>query len=118
MRTILTVDVVLRPDENLPIDVAEQIANRAGAIFDSPPGETWVKMRAVDAFAENEADETHYPVLVSLMMTHIPPAADLAIYVQDLGYAVARVTNRRPEAIHIIVEPKGAGRFALGGQMA
>jgi len=53
---ILDVEVVLEPGEALRLELAGELADRAGEVFGASPGTTWVKVRAIPAehYAENQ----------------------------------------------------------------
>jgi phenylpyruvate tautomerase PptA (4-oxalocrotonate tautomerase family) len=46
---ILTIEIILRPNESLRRGLAAELADRAGEIFGSAPGETWVKLTTIPA---------------------------------------------------------------------
>ena len=53
---ILDVELVVNEgDPPLPADLAREIADAAGEIFDQPPGECWVRLREIPRrhYAEN-----------------------------------------------------------------
>lgn len=118
---ILDVELVLRPDESLPADLARQIAVRAGEVFAAPPGTTWVKLRTLAAthYAENEAEPgpAVSPVFVTVLKAHLPEPAALQAEVAALTEAIAAACGRPPENVHILYLPPGVGRVAFGGKL-
>lgn len=112
---ILTIEIVPQLDELLAPDLASRIANRAGQIFDSRPGGTWVKIRVVAQYAENQSDTSFFPVFVSVLHSRLPD--ELRKQVKELTNAIAEETNRPPENVHIIYEPPGVNRVAFGGNL-
>ena len=54
---IVEVEIVLLPGESMRSGLAAEIADRCGEVFGSPPGSTWVKLRAIpcDHYAEAAA---------------------------------------------------------------
>ena len=118
---ILDVELVLRPDEDLPANLARQIAVRAGEVFAAPPGTTWVKLRTLAAthYAENDAEHglDVYPVFVTVLKAQLPEPAALQAEVAALTDALAEACGRPPENVHILYLPAGAGRMAFGGKL-
>ena len=118
---ILDVELVVGPDETLADDLAAQLADAAGAIFASPPGNTWVRVRTLDrrSYAENGTTEPagQRAVFVTVLRA-VPPEADvLAAEVQALTSAIARICGRPPENVHTLYDPPAAGRIAFGGTL-
>jgi phenylpyruvate tautomerase PptA (4-oxalocrotonate tautomerase family) len=102
-----------------PPGLAAALADAAGRVFGSPPGRTWVRLRALpaSAYAEHgvtlEADEL--PVFVTVLHAH-PPAGDaLDAQVRALTDALAGVLGAEPARVHVQMAPPGAGRQAFGG---
>jgi phenylpyruvate tautomerase PptA (4-oxalocrotonate tautomerase family) len=117
---ILTVEIVVSPSEKLSDDLASQIAHRAGEIFSSNPGGTWVKVCPIPQahYAENGQETTAVrPVFVSILKANLPDEAVMAREVEALTTAVAQLCDRPPENVHIIYLPSGNGRVAFGGQI-
>ncbi len=118
---ILDVEIVLHPQELLPAGIAGAIANKAGAIFKTPPAQTWVKVHAIpfDRYAENhkEASDAVYPVFVHILKAKIPSPEALQAEVEALGLAIAEICQRPPANIHLFYLPAGAGRVAFGGEI-
>lgn len=117
---ILDVEIVLRPDERPAPGLAADIADRCGAVFGSPPGNTWVKLHLLprDCYAENggPSDEV-YPVFVSVLKAHLPALEALSLEAAHLTATIAQTTGRPEEHIHVIYLSAGAGRVAFGGQI-
>ena len=118
---ILEVEIVLRPTEMLPSDLAARLAECAGAIFGSSPGETWVKVRTIPAeqYAENDSQlpEGFYPVFVSILQARQTPLAAQQAEVAELTASIAHVCGRPTESIHLFYQPEGQGRVAFGGKL-
>jgi phenylpyruvate tautomerase PptA (4-oxalocrotonate tautomerase family) len=116
---ILDVEIVLQPGESLRPELAGELADRAGEVFDAAPATTWVKLRTIAAsgYAENRADRptSVHPVFVSVLKARLPPPAERADEVQQLTAAIALACRRPPELVHILYLPEGAGRMAFGG---
>jgi phenylpyruvate tautomerase PptA (4-oxalocrotonate tautomerase family) len=118
---ILEVEIVLRPNESLPDGLAIQLADCAGNLFGSSPGETWVKVRPIPAeqYAENGGllPEGFYPVFVSVLKARPPSGDDLQTEVSELTSAIAHVCARPTESIHLFYQPDARGRVAFGGRL-
>jgi phenylpyruvate tautomerase PptA (4-oxalocrotonate tautomerase family) len=118
---ILEVEIVLRPRETLPADLAAQLADRAAAALGSQPGGTWVKLRtlAPEQYAEGGGGppEGVFPVFVSVLKTDLPSPDQLAAEIANLTEAIARACGRRPENVHILYQPPARGRIAFGGRL-
>lgn len=117
---ILDVQVVLRPGESLPGHLAADIADRAGEVFGTPPGRTWVKLYALptEHYAENGgSDENAYPVFVSIFKSQLPAPQVLPTEAAQLTRAIAQACARPVQNVHLIYWPAGAGRVAFGGQL-
>lgn len=117
---ILDVEIVTHPDENVRPDLAKELANQAGEIFHSPPGNTWVKIRfiASENYAENSnASSDVFPVFVSVLKARVPSLEALQAEVTRLTVVIAQVCNRPQENVHILYLTEGAGRVAFGGKL-
>lgn len=118
---ILDIEFVLSENELLPATLAQKIAEKAGEVFGSAAGGTWVKVHPVPAghYAENTADtaDKAYPVFVSILRAETPPQDRLHIEAAKLAESLAPICNRSPENIHIIYLPDGRGRLAFGGKL-
>ncbi|MCB8943607.1 MAG: hypothetical protein H6658_07620 [Ardenticatenaceae bacterium] len=115
---ILTVEIVLLPTEKISEDFAKQLAQRAGKILASRAGGTWVKVYPLPAvyYAENGDVETAvYPIFVSILTASLPNKVTMARQVGELTTAVAQLSSRPPENVHIIYLPEGNGLVAFGG---
>jgi len=102
--------------------LARRLADAAGAIFGSAPGETWVRVRETNPtdYAENATDAAAagvHPVFVRVLKRALPEAAELKREVEALTEAVATETGRPPDQVHVVYEPPGAGRVAFGGRL-
>ena len=98
---------------------AQQLADAIGRALASGPGQTWVRLQALEAsqYAENGAnvDEEDLPVFVSLLLAHPPQGEELAAQAVAVTYAVASCFARQPERVHVEYAPAAAGRVAFGG---
>jgi phenylpyruvate tautomerase PptA (4-oxalocrotonate tautomerase family) len=118
---ILEIEIVTRPAEVLRSDLAAEIADRAGEVFGSAPGATWVRVHALPAesYAENGGGPPAgvYPVFVSVLKSKLPDATGLEREARQLAETVGRTCSRHPENVHILYLPEGAGRVAFGGNV-
>ena len=118
---IVDVEIVLLPEESMRLGLAAEIADRSGQVFGSPPGSTWVKLRAIpcDHYAENGGGPPDgvYPVFVSVLKARLPSPEVLRAEVGGLTAAIAEATGRPTENVHIAYLPAGASRVAFGGNL-
>ena len=116
---IIEIEIVSRPHETLAEDLAGQIADRAGVIFDTLPGRTWVRLRTLpyDNYAENDIESAVHPspVFASVLKSRLPEPLDMAREVQALTVAIADLCNRPVDNVHIIYLQPASGRIAFGG---
>lgn len=116
---ILEIEIVLRPGEALPNDLARRLADSAAAIFASRPRGTWVRLRTLlaEAYAENgAADPGVYPVFVSVLKSSgstAPPENEP----MRLAEAIALLCSRPTENVHILYQADARGRIAFGGKL-
>ncbi len=113
---ILDVEIVGRADE-AQADLVQKIADAAGVALDSRPQGTWVKLRFVSEsmYAENGGAVDQPPIIVSVVQAQPPSGAELKAQMARLAAAIAEVTERKPESVHILYEPPARGRIAFGG---
>ena len=117
---ILTVEIVVSPSEKINENFASQLAQRAGEIFASGTSNTWVKVFPIlqAYYAENDEGVTAVnPIFVSVLKAHLPDNSMMAREVKELTTAVATLSQRPTENIHIIYLPEGNGRVAFGGKL-
>ena len=118
---ILEVEIVVNPGEILPAGLAAEIAERAGDIFGSAAGGTWVRIYPLprENYAENggSLDDTIRPVFVSILKAQLPPADILRDEVCRVTEAIAKACGRPAENVHIVYQPEGKGRVAFGGRI-
>jgi phenylpyruvate tautomerase PptA (4-oxalocrotonate tautomerase family) len=118
---IVDVEIVVRSEESLALDLAARLADACGKVFDSAPGGTWVKVRAIlrVRYAENGGNlpDDFYPVFVRVLKDKFPSPKAMQTEVAKLVSTVAQTCGRHQENVHIIYEPEGAGRVAFGGNI-
>jgi phenylpyruvate tautomerase PptA (4-oxalocrotonate tautomerase family) len=116
---ILDVEIVLQSEETLSIYLAANLAEAAGQVFNSAPGETWVKLKSIPAgqYAENSSPPGVTPVFVTILKARHADAETTRIEVARLTMLVARLCLRPAENVHIIYLPLALGRVAFGGKL-
>ena len=118
---IVEVEIVLRPGESLEGGLAHELSNQTGLVFGTPPGRTWVKVRALpsEQYAENGGGPPPgvYPVFVSVLKARLPPPDRLAMEAAELTRALAAACRRPPENVHVLYQPEAAGRVSFGGRL-
>ena len=118
---IITVELVGGTELRLPPKLAQSLADTVGRLLDSPPGQTWVRLRRLerDAYAENESTIglAEMPVFVTVMRRQLPSGAKLEAEVAALTHAIAGVIGRPAERVHIEYAPAAAGRMSFGGKI-
>ena len=99
--------------------LARRIADAAGGVFQTAPARTWVKLRCLDAYAENGGDlpEDVQPVFVSVLLARPPAGSERARQADALAQAVAAACARPAANVHVLYEPAAAGRIAFGGRL-
>jgi phenylpyruvate tautomerase PptA (4-oxalocrotonate tautomerase family) len=118
---VLHIEIVTRPGEVLRPQLAGQLADRAGEIFASPPGTTWVRLRSLPAesYAENgiASAEKPFPVFVSILKAILPEPEEKQSEVMELTHAIAELCDRPVQNVHILYLPAGVGWTSFGGQL-
>lgn len=119
---ILEVELIGGADVPERAGLARRLADAAGAIFGSAPGETWIRVREIPSsdYAENATDTAAtgiQPVFVRVLKRALPDAVTLAREIEALTSAVAKETGRPRDQVHVVYEPSGAGRVAFGGRI-
>lgn len=118
---LVEAEIVLRPGETLTSNLAGRLADACAEAMGEPPGRTWVRVRGLspDAYAEDHGGppEGVHPVFLTVVKARPPVAEELQREVAGLTQAIAEVCGRPPENVHILYEPKAAGRIAFGGEV-
>jgi phenylpyruvate tautomerase PptA (4-oxalocrotonate tautomerase family) len=116
---IVTVEVVVGANDAMAHDIAQSLADVIGRALESPPAQTWVRVRSLarDQYAENEVflDATQLPVFVTILKRQSPQPAQLEAEIAALTRAVAQTIGRPVTCVHIEYAPAGAGRLSFGG---
>jgi phenylpyruvate tautomerase PptA (4-oxalocrotonate tautomerase family) len=118
---IVDVELVCSSEQQAAQVSASALASALGAVFGSPPGRTWVRVRFLpsSAYAENECElgAEQLPVFVTVLHAHGPVGEALASQVRQVTQAVASCLSRPPERVHVQYAPEAAGRQAFGGEL-
>lgn len=117
---ILDVEVVTRPGEKLPGELAAALADALGEACGAGPGRLWVRLRDLPAerYAENGGGAPVHPVFVTVGEGTPAEGEALATRVALIAACVARVTGRPADTVHVILEPALRGRIAFGGKLS
>jgi phenylpyruvate tautomerase PptA (4-oxalocrotonate tautomerase family) len=117
---IVEIEITLRQNETLRENLASDLADEFGKIFDSPRATTWVKLYLLPAshYAENDGTQIDiYPIFIRVLKSELPGQIKLHGEVDMITSAVSNICGRPPENVHIIFETNGRGRVAFGGKL-
>jgi phenylpyruvate tautomerase PptA (4-oxalocrotonate tautomerase family) len=118
---IVDVELVCASGREAPTVSAAAIASALGAVFGSPPGRTWVRIRFLPstAYAENDCEVSpeQLPAFVTVLQAHWPVGEALAGQVHQVTQVVASCLSLPPERVHVQYAPEAAGRQAFGGNL-
>ncbi|HEU0297001.1 MAG TPA: hypothetical protein VFR47_29955 [Anaerolineales bacterium] len=117
---IIDIEIVLKPEETIPGEMAADLADQLGRIFGSPKNGTWVKVRGISEvyYEENGGkEEGVYPVFVSILKARLPEIDDMQAEVDAITAAVAQICKRPFSLVHVIYQPEGKGRAVFGGKI-
>ncbi len=118
---IFDIEIATRHGEALAPGLAADLADALGAVMGAAPGKVWVRLRdlAPERYAENGRDpDRPFPVFVTLVASAPPQGEHLDHVAAQVAEAVAHLTDRAPENVHLLVEPAAKGRVAFGGKVA
>ena len=117
--TVQYVDIGNRAE--LEDGVCQQLADALGAVLQSEPGGTWVKLNRIDEseYAENDTtlDSSVQPTLVEVLKRTPGDEESLASEAEVIADVVSSVMQRPRQNVHVIYLPQGAGRVAFGGKL-
>jgi phenylpyruvate tautomerase PptA (4-oxalocrotonate tautomerase family) len=115
---IIDVEIVSDRQEALQARVTQALADELGAAFGAAPGKVWVKVRSLPfaQYAEN-GGKSPMPVFVTITASAPPAGEELRERVTRITDAVARITRRPSENIHVEFLPAARGRIAFGGKL-
>lgn len=112
--------MVMPAGSQLPPGLSVRLADAYGKVFGSPPGRTWVRLRALPQkqYAENGGTASGIlPVFVSVLKSEVPAREELPREARALAEAIGKVCQRPTENVHILYLPDGKGRIAFGGDL-
>jgi phenylpyruvate tautomerase PptA (4-oxalocrotonate tautomerase family) len=99
-----------------PGDLARQLADALGEVFQSGRGQTWVRLRSLptDQYAENGEDHPlgAEAIFVSITNQNLPSATLHAHQANTIATVVATICQRSADRVHLIYEPPARGRVA------
>ncbi len=118
---IVSIEVVVGADCKLEHGLAQSLADAVGRTLNSPPGQTWVRLRTLgrDRYAENgsSVDDSELPVFVTVLERHCPVGSELQAEVAALTEAIAQLVRRPSASVHLEYAPSAAGRVSFGGKL-
>jgi phenylpyruvate tautomerase PptA (4-oxalocrotonate tautomerase family) len=117
---IVDIEIVARHGEAVAPTLANDLADALGSVLDAAPGKVWVRLRTLgpDGYAENRSGEGRpFPVFVTLTASAPPQGERLDPVVRQVTEAVANLTGRPRENVHLLVQPAALGRVAFGGKV-
>ena len=117
---IVDVEIVLKPDETVSVEMASQFADELGPIFGSSKNGTWVKVYGImeGFYGENGGKPADvYPVFVSVLKASLPAPEEIQREIDAIVEAIAKICRRDSAFVHVIYQPEGKGRVAFGGKM-
>ena len=118
---IVSVEVVADRGRMLEPNLTQSLADAVGRVLNSPPGQTWIRLRWLwrEEYAENEAlvYSAELPVFVTILERQPPAGALLQAEVTALTHAIAQVIGRPAACVHVEYAPAAAGRVSFGGRL-
>jgi len=116
---ILEIELVLRPNESVPPDLATRLARSAGEVFAGPAGRTWVRLTKLPAedYAEDGSHPEIFPVFVHVIKGARASGEDLRAEAHALAHAIAKDCGRPPGMVHVLYEEGAKGRLVFGGDV-
>jgi phenylpyruvate tautomerase PptA (4-oxalocrotonate tautomerase family) len=118
---VIDIELVVDTGDAVVPDLARSLADAVGRTLQSPPGQTWVRLRllAREHYAENESDleRSELPVFVTVLKRALPQPAELAGEISALAATVSRVTGRAMSCVHVEYAPAASGRLGFGGRL-
>ena len=118
---IVTVEFVSGSNYPIREGLAQALADAVGRVLATPPGHTWVRLRALqpNQYAENDRhiEATELPVFITLLERLPPTGTVLQAQVTSLTQAIAQVFGRPNGCVHIEYASAGSGRVSFGGRL-
>ena len=118
---IVEVAIVVSTATLLREGLAQELADACADVMNLPAGRLWLRLMPVSSahYAENDSEltEDEFPVFVTVLHAAGPPGSTQNAEVAALSAAVAKVTDRPVDRVHIEYAPPGRGRMAFGGKL-
>ena len=118
---IVDLEFIYESGQETPRVLASTLASVLGAVFGTPPGRTWVRVRVLpsDAYAENDRAlaPDQLPVFITVLQAHWPAGNAMAEQILEVTRAAAQCLSIPPERVHVQYAPPAAGRQAFGGKL-
>jgi phenylpyruvate tautomerase PptA (4-oxalocrotonate tautomerase family) len=115
---ILDIEIVSDRQERILGHITQALADELAQAFGAAPGKLWVKVRTLprEQYAEN-GGAAPMPVFVTVTASAPPAGDDLRARIGQITDAVARITRRPRECVHVEFLPPARGRIAFGGKL-
>jgi hypothetical protein len=117
---IVDIEFVASPEDPIGEVSAQAWADTLACVFATPPGRTWVRVRRLDpaAYAENDAPiaADAGPLFVQVLLARWPDEPAWSAQMSAITAAVAGLSGRPADRVHVQYLPPAAGRQAFGGQ--
>lgn len=118
---IVDLAIVVAHEAPLPSEIAQALADACAAALNTPAGRLWLRLQRIpsDHYAENgfKLNSEELPVFVTVLHASLPAGPALKSEMAALTTAVAHVTGRPRDRVHIEYAPPGRGRLSFGGQL-
>ena len=118
---IVTIQLVQSESGDIPEHIVQSLADRLGQVFDSGPGETWVRVThlARSQYAENDVTvgPNVQPTFVEVLKATLSDEESLATEAKQVAAVVSSELSRPLGNTHVLYLPPGAGRIAFGGNL-
>lgn len=118
---IVDVAIVVAGEEPLRESLAQELADMCADALKLPQGRLWVRLMPLSSanYAENGCRliEDELPVFVTVLHADAAAGPALKSEIAALTSAVAQVTSRQADRVHIEYAPPGRGRLAFGGRL-
>ena len=115
---ILDIEIVSDRRESIRANVTQALADEMGKAFGAAPGKVWVRVRTLpqEQYAENGGG-AKMPVFVTVTASAPPEKDELRDRIAQITDAIARLTHRPRENVHVEFMPAARGRIAFGGKL-
>lgn len=105
------------PPPAQPDELASALADAIGDALQQPPGRVWVRLHLIHHAENGGPLAGAAPVFVTLLHARPPVGEALQAEIAAVTGAVAAVTGRPRERVHLEYAAPGAGRIAFGGRL-